>query len=634
MRDSFHNHFVSTYLDTLAELLVDRRPGEVFKKALRLWRRDGFDGCRRAANEIFYNRHAYTHRIRNHERLNEEDRRLIGAEIESFPTKPLISVLMPVYNPRLKWLEAAVESVMGQLYPYWQLCIADDASVDPEVRVFLEKIQCSDERIQVYFRANNGHISEASNSALKMVRGEFVALLDHDDELSELALYMIASVLQEKPDLDLIYSDEDRISESGCRYSPYFKPDWSPDLLLGQNVVSHLGVYRSSRVREVGGFRVGYEGSQDWDLALRVAQNAAPDRIHHIPQVLYHWRAVPGSTAVGIDEKNYAVNAARRLLLDHCRRNGIEASIQQVVGGQFGVRYCLPAPLPMVSVIVASRGSAKVLQCLLENLFLQTHYENIEVVLVGEFSADLDKRRIIDSYSSDHSICVLDREVQFSMSKSINDAVENAVGELICLLDENIEPVDSSWLREMVGQALRPGVGAVGAMLYSADGKIEHAGFLLQPDDVAATPFFGYPKGYAGYGNRARLVQNLSAVSAACMVIKKRIWDHVGGFNHEQLPSVFSDVDLCLRLLQNGLRNVWTPFSELSVSTSRGSYVRGFSARGDAGKAAASYMVVTWGEYLKKDPAFNPNLELVASLPRVVKSPRMLKPWNHSDAGK
>jgi GT2 family glycosyltransferase len=524
--------------------------------------------------------------------------------------RPLLSVLMPVYNAPERWLARAIDSVREQLYDNWELCIADDASPAPHVRPLLERYAAADPRIRVCFRTENGHISAASNSALALVRGTYTALLDHDDEIAPDALAEVVLRLAEHPDADLIYSDEDKIDEQGRRSCPYFKPDYLPDLLTGQNCCSHLSVYRSSLMREIGGFRVGYEGSQDWDLALRLVERSEPSRIHHIPQVLYHWRMISGSTARNVSEKNYSVDAARRALFDHFRRRNIPVDIRPVPGSHWQIVRPLPEPAPLVSVIIPTRNASELLRMCVSSLLARTDYPSLEILIVNNRTDEPDALALLDELRGEPGVRVLDYDAPFNYSAINNHAAKQARGELLCLLNNDIEIVSAGWLREMVSHALRPEIGAVGAMLHYPDQSVQHAGIVLGLGGVANHAFVHQPHGTAGQMNRARLVQNYSAVTAACLVIRRALYEQVGGFDETGLAVAFNDVDFCLRVRSAGYLNLWTPFAELvhHESASRGS--------DDSPEKKARFqrevetMRRRWGPLLDHDPAYNVNLAL------------------------
>lgn len=542
----------------------------------------------------------------------------LRAELEALPAekRPLISILLPVYNPPEQWLVKAIESVRQQLYPHWELCIADDASREPHVRRVLEDYAQRDQRIKVTFRSQNGHISAASNSALELAQGEFVALLDHDDELAARALADVVLALARRPGLEFIYSDEDKIDELGRRFDPYFKPDWNPDLLLGQNYTCHLSVFRTARMRRIGGFRVGFEGSQDWDLVLRFTADVRPEQVCHLPRVLYHWRAIPGSTALVINEKSdYPFIAARKALTEHLAHQGIGAELISVAGHHWRIRHPLPTPAPKVSIIIPTRNAADLLRLGIGSILAKTTYPDFEIIVVNNRSNDPATLAYFDELRG-LGVRVVDYDAPFNFSALNNFAVRAAAGSVLAFLNNDLEVINGDWLEEMVSQAVRPGIGAVGSMLYYPDDTVQHAGVILGltgpagRDGVAGHAFKDAKRGAEGQRNRLRLAQNYSAVTAACLVIRREIFEQVGGFNETDLPVAFNDIDFCLRVRQAGHRNLWTPFAELyhHESASRGAEDTPEKLERFAREAA--YMRRTWGRLLDRDPAYNPNLSL------------------------
>ncbi len=530
---------------------------------------------------------------------------------------PMISVLMPVYNPPERWLRRAIESVRAQTYPHWQLCIADDASTLPHVRKILAACAAQDSRIRIIHRTVNGHISVASNSALELATGEFTALLDHDDELAPHALAEIARVVAARPATRILYSDEDKIDAHGRRYSPYFKPDWNPDLLRGQNYFCHLTAYHTALLRKTGGFRTGYEGAQDWDLALRAVEHVSDDQIVHIPRVLYHWRAIRGSTALGQSQKNYHQDAARKSLESFIARNHLDATAEPVRGGHWRIRYRLPDPAPRVSIIIPTRDRLEFLRPCVESILKKTRYPDYELLIVDNGSVDPATLGYLDALQSNPRIKILRDDGPFNYSALNNRAAARATGTILAFVNNDIDPISPDWLGEMTSLALRPGTGAVGALLYFPDDRVQHAGVILGisgsagATGVAGHAFKDFARGDGGNMNRLRLVQNYSAVTAACLVIRREIFTQVGGFDEAHLPVSFNDVDLCLRVLRAGHRNVWTPFAELYHHESAS---RGADNSPDKKARAAleiAHMRATWGPFLDSDPAYNPNLTLV-----------------------
>ncbi len=546
--------------------------------------------------------------------LTPEGADRIRAKLATLQRRPLISVLMPTYNTPEKWLVAAIESVRRQLYDNWELCIADDASKEPHVRRILERYQKKDPRIKVVIRETNGHISAASNSALALAHGEFIALLDHDDEIRPHALACVALELDAHPEADLVYSDEDKIDENGHRYDHYFKPDWNPDLFLVQNYISHLGVYRTLLVREVGGFRVGYEGSQDWDLAMRVTERTAPDRIRHIPKILYHWRSVPGSTAMLIGAKSYATQAAEKVISEHFVRVGVNATLSPTKGSYWRVHYPLPQPAPRVTLIIPTRNRLAVLRPCVESLLAKTTYPNFELLIVDNDSDDPETLAYLNGLAADDDRARRVRVVrfpgEFNFSAINNFGVSQTDAPVIGLLNNDLEVIHGDWLDEMVSHALRPEIGCVGAKLYYPDDRIQHAGVILGIGGVAAHAWQTHPRGAAGQAHRNLLQQTMSAVTAACLVIRREVFLQVGGLEADRLKVAFNDVDFCLKVRAAGYRNFWTPYAELyhHESASRGQ--EDTLEKRDRFRGEVEYMTTTWGEALQMDPAYNPNLTL------------------------
>ncbi len=539
--------------------------------------------------------------------LYEKDARdpaKLAEAVAALPRRPLLSVLMPVYNPNPAWLAEALDSVLAQTYPDWQLCIADDASPDPAVRSLLDDYARRDARIRVVHRPANGHICASSNDALALADGEFIVLLDHDDLLPPHALYWVAQTLVDHPDCTLIYSDEDKIDSNGQRRDAYFKPDWNPDLLHAQNFISHLGCYRTALVRKLGGFRLGYEGSQDYDLALRVSEQSTPAQIRHLPRVLYHWRVHAGSTSAGNEAKPYTVTAAERALNDHLQRTAQAASAEATPVG-YRVRYALPQPAPRVTLIMPTRDG-RYLRAAVDSLYRHTDYPSWQLLIVDNGSEQPATLAYLAELAASGHARVLRDERPFNYSALNNVAAAQADADILLFINDDIEATHGDWLSEMVSHALRPTVGAVGARLLYPNGSLQHAGVILV-GGVAAHAHAGIPREADGYFGRARLVADFSAVTGACLAIAKSKFDAVGGFD-EQLAVAFNDVDLCLRLQQAGYWNVWTPYSELihHESVSRGQDSTPDKRARYQGEVA--FMKARWGKHLLADPCYSPNL--------------------------
>lgn len=611
---------------SLTSLIQQRGLGKLSSKAYKLWKREGWPGIYQRLAMLG---HGYKQWVRLFDTLHDVDRKAILDHITKLEHKPLISVLMPTCNSSEHWLRQAIDSVRAQLYPCWELCIADDASTATNVHDVLEEYTKLDTRIRVVYREINGHISAASNSALEIAAGEFVALLDHDDVLAEHALYMVALVVNENPGLNLIYSDEDKIDSEGSRHEPYFKPDWNPDLILCQNVISHLGIYRTKIIRDLGGFREGFEGGQDWDLALRVSENTPEHKIYHIPHVLYHWRIHPDSTASNINVKQYAIAAGKRAVIEHLVRCGVEADVlpHPTLIGQWRVRYAPPAPPPLVSIIIPTRNGLDLLKRCIDTLRELTDYPNYELIVVDNQSNDPATLSFLNEKSTSNEIRLCEYNAPFNYSAINNAATLKSRGDILCFLNNDIEITDPGWLTELVSHAIRPGIGAVGARLLYPDGHIQHSGVIVGIGGVAAHIYVGSLVTESGSGGRAILQQNLSAVTGACLVVTRAAFESVKGFESDHLPVGFNDVDFCLKLGELGYKNVWTPYATLihHESASRG--------RDDTPEKRlrfskeAAYMHRRWGNLLLNDPAYNPNLTLDYAYPLPSFPPRIVKPW-------
>jgi len=561
-----------------------------------------------------------------HHELDEEDRPAIAARIAGMAVHPRFSVVLPVYNPALEFLDAAIRSVRDQIYPHWELCIADDASTDPAVRALIERHMAEDPRIKAVFRAENGHIAAASNSGLEIATGTHVGFLDHDDLFSEHALYVMAEALNEHPDAELVYSDHDLVDEFGTRHNPYFKGGWDLDLFYVHNYVCHLAVYRLDRVRAVGGFRLGTHGSQDWDLTLRVIEQIEPRHIHRVPFILYHWRAIAGSTAADPNAKPYSTVAALRALRDHFERIGVKAGVEETAAG-YRVRRPLPDPAPRVSVIVPTKDRLDFLKPCIEGVLTGTDYPGeVEVLIVDNGSTDPDTLAYMEMLERAGRARVQRAPGPFNYAALNNDAVRLTTGTILCFLNNDTEPLERDWLAEMVVQAVRPEVGAVGAKLYYRDGTVQHTGVVTGLGGIAGHHHLGLTRDDPGYYARARAIHAAAAVTGACLVMRRAVFDAVGGFDAENFHVNFNDVDLCLKINAAGYRVLMNPHAELHhyESASRGIYLTPhkkmlLETEGDR-------LWAKWGRSLLEDPFYNPNLSLSHPF-HLAEEPRVVKPW-------
>ena len=531
-----------------------------------------------------------------------------GAEIAQVAEEgPLISILLPVYNPDLGFLEAAIESVMNQVYPRFELCIADDASATPEVRQLLDRYS-GDPRVRVTYRAERGHISRNTSSAAALANGTYLTFLDQDDVLAPLALFWVAAELVQSPGTRLVYSDEDKLNDAGERTDPYFKPDWNYDLLLSQNYLCHMTVIEAGLFRELGGHRAGFEGAQDHDLVLRAVERLQPaEEIRHIPRILYHWRAHAGSTAADLESKPYALEAGRQAIEEHLARIAAPAVVALE-----GIRYRVTyhggntAP-PEVAIIIPTRNQSDLLRACVESILNLTTYPNYHIVIVDNGSDAFEALEYLRQLSTNPRVSVQVDNSPFNFSALNNRAVERTSADLLCLLNNDIEVIEPAWLDELAFNACRNNVGIVGAKLHYTDGRIQHAGVVLGIGGVAGHAHKYYPQNSEGYFSRLNLRQDLSAVTGACLMIRRTTWETVGGLD-ESLQVAFNDVDLCLRVRALGQRIVFTPYARLfhHESVSRGH--EDTPEKQERFKQETELMLSRWQHALHADPAYSPNL--------------------------
>lgn len=532
----------------------------------------------------------------------------IRERIDHLEYKPLISVIVPVYNVDEIWLRKCLDSVLRQYYANWELCIADDASTKEHIKPILKEYAAKDQRIKVIFRPENGHISRTSNSALEIAGGEYIALLDHDDELAPEALYENVLLLNDHRDADVIYSDEDKISVKDERHNPFFKPDWMPDQLMSQMYTCHLSLYRRTLIDRVGGFRVGYEGSQDFDLMLRVAEHT--DRIYHIPKILYHWRTIPTSTASSSSSKDYTQDAGMRALADAIARRNLSAVVEPVQGctNTYNVKY-LPEGNPKVSIIIPTRNMPQILSQCLESIFSKTTYANYEVILIDNGSDDPEIFPLYEKWKmkEPERFKVYSLDIPFNYSRLNNFGVEKASGELLLLLNNDIEVISADWLGDMAGQAMRPEIGAVGAALFYPDDTFQHGGVVLGIGGVAGHSHKHYAANHPGHFNRLTISSNYTAVTAACLMIRKEIYEEVGGLE-ETLQVAFNDVDFCLKVWSRGYNNIWIPSAKLYHYESKSRGYEDTPEKKERFSREYDLIKAKWSDVLENDPAYNPNL--------------------------
>jgi GT2 family glycosyltransferase len=532
--------------------------------------------------------------------LTGRQRRQMQAACRALVDPPQISVLLPVYNVEEVYLQKAVESVRRQIYPHWELCAVDDGSSAAHVRRVLSRYARQDPRIKVAFHERNQGIAAASNSALALSSGEYVALLDHDDELAEHALFRVAEVLTADRGLDMVYTDEDKLEPDGRHVEPFFKPDWSPEYFLACMYTCHLGVYRTALVRDLGGFRSAFDGAQDYDLVLRLTTHTK--RIHHIPEVLYHWRRLPTSTATSGHAKPGASDACRRALESHLADTGRAARVEPgTAPGVHRVRFAL-TERPRVSILIPSAcrpvslaGDTPyyALRCV-ESIRRLTTYDNYEILLLhnspvpSDLAAEL--RRL------DVTASAYDRP--FNWSAVMNLGAQRAEGTQLLFLNDDTEVITPDWIESMLEFGQQPEIGAVGARLLFPDGRLQHAGVAVL-EGIPGHPFYLAPAAEPCYFCSNIVHRNCAAVTGACLLTPADVFRRLGGFD-EELYLNYSDVEYCLRVLKHGLRIVYTPHAQL--------YHHESATQTGAAEEELAAFKERWARDWRADPHYNPNL--------------------------
>jgi len=517
--------------------------------------------------------------------------------IDACEHRPIISLVVPLFDTPEPYLRSMVESVRAQTYPEWELCMADDASGRAEVRSVARGYARDDARIKLVERPERGHISAASNSALALATGEFIALLDHDDTLHPAALERVVQTLNARAESDLVYTDEDKITEAGQRCYPIFKPEWNRVMFMAFNVINHLGVYRKSIIDHIQGFREGYEGSQDYDLALRFLEHTEDARIAHVPQVLYHWRTSEGSVASNPHDKFYAFVSGKKAVREHYERQG-----RQVRVGDAKTAILHKAYFPYIAdehsvTIVILPGTAEAVEEAIQDLVgctLYTRFDIIAGINGGGYARDRCRGVAVRGLDA----------TGLSTAEFCNVAARDAAGRYVVFVSPRLRVRAYAWLDEMVSSATAEDTRVVGGKIYGRRQRILSGGLVLGVgDDLAAPAWAGLREDNFGYCGRARVTQELSAVGIDCLLTDRETLDRLGGFNAAALGERFFDVDYCLHVRRDGGRVVWTPFAEFTTEAETL-----YTEAADAGGAGA-YMRETWGEELDADPHYSPNLD-------------------------
>lgn len=541
----------------------------------------------------------------------EKDLKRMSKEVKDWTFKPLISVVLPVYNAEPEHLEQAVNSVLEQVYPYWELCIADDASTHEKTAEFLNSIK-KDNRIKITYRQENGHIAKCTNTAIDSSTGDYIAFLDQDDMLAPEALFEVVSYLKNNKQVQLLYSDEDKIDHDGKFVHPHFKPEWCKDNLYSRNYIGHLVVVQREFLLKSGKLHEGVDGAQDYDLLLRLTEQTP--NIGHIPKVLYHWRMHQKSSASGKEYKLYAFEAQKKVLDRTYNRLGLDVvnETEERFPGVFHPRYNL-RKYPKVSIIIPSHNKADILEVCLSSIFKKTDYANYEVLVISNNSTEDSFFELIDKYRTQEPDRMRFEEINvpFNFSFLMNRAVERVDSPLIVLLNNDTEIITGDWLTRMAEHALRPEIGAVGVKLLYPNDTIQHAGVIIGLGGPAGHNFIGVSDDNGGYYYQIAASSNYSAVTAACTMVERNKYMEINGFDEEQVIE-FNDVDFCLRLRESGYRNLYLPTVKL--------YHHESLTRGHPHLNKKSYAQhlkdvdrfnKRWKEYIENDPCYSPNLSRV-----------------------
>ena len=536
--------------------------------------------------------------------INEEEFNIIVSDCEELKNRPLISILTPVYNVDPKWLFSCVYSVLSQIYSNWELCLVDDGSTNKDTLAALKQIEKLDPRIKVKYEKTNRGISAATNFALSIADGEFIALLDNDDELTIDSLYEVTKLLNQHKEADFIYSDEDKLDASGIRCEPFFKPDWSLELFRSYSYTCHISVFRKSLVKELGGFNEQFSGAQDYDITLRVIEKT--NNIFHIPKILYHWRKIPGSAADVIDAKGWALTAAKKVLEEHLVRCQLDAEVMksETIPGCFRVRYNIKEH-PLVSILLPTRGQMSgkaddelLFKCI-RSVVSKTDYSNYEIIVGYNNKLDIEIENFLKSFP--HQAVNYKLKGQFNFAHKINFMARHAKGEHLVIFNDDLEVISPEWLSAMLEFSQQKEIGVVGSKLLFPNGRLQHVGMVLGINGYPAHIFHNAKQEYPGYRGDANLIRNYSAVTGAGMMVKKNLFNELHGLD-ENFRIDYNDTDFCMRVIEKGYRNVYTPYSLFYHHESA------VLSEGRLNQKETERFQKRWKKYLINDPYYNPNL--------------------------
>ncbi|MFG5086326.1 glycosyltransferase family 2 protein [Campylobacter lari] len=582
-------------------------PLRIFKKSFARFRRFGYKGMIKRLNREYYpllntcniSRKVYNKWIK----INEKDR----LKTEILPQQFFFSIVMPTYNSNDLFLKQAIKSVLDQTYINYELCIVDDGSTHKKTSNVLKSYE-SHAKIKIIYLDYNQGIAMATNEALVKANGEYIVFLDHDDMLAPNALFELAKMLNGDSNIKFIYSDEDKIDKKNRRFQPYFKSGWNEDLFYSQNYIGHLVCLKKDIIKQVGYLRTECNGAQDYDLLLRCVRYLKKEEIGKIDKILYHWRAYHGSTALSALEKNYTHKAGLNALKYHFKNiKGVEVQ-DGLLPNTYKVCYALPSRLPLVSIIIPTKDRYEILSKCIYSILGKTTYKNYEIIIVNNQSTCMRTLDFFDYLTKKHNnIRIIGYNNSFNYSAINNLAVRNCTSDIVVLLNNDIEIISPKWLEEMVQHLLRKEIGAVGAKLYYSNDTLQHGGVILGIREVAGHSHKYFPREKSGYFMRLKLIQNYSAVTGACLGVRRDVFWEVDGMD-EKLAVAFNDVDFCLKLLKAGYRNLWSPYIEAYHHESLSRGADDTIEKQERMCQEMNIMKEKWGDVLYNDLYYNKNL--------------------------
>jgi glycosyltransferase involved in cell wall biosynthesis len=526
--------------------------------------------------------------------------------LEKCTLKPLISVVVPVYKVACKWLDKCIISVVNQHYYNWELILVDDASGREDLRQLMDKWASEDERIRVYYLQENSGIAGATNFGMKHAKGQFIGLLDHDDELTPDALTWIIWALKQNPEALWLYSDEDLITMNGKCHDPRFKPDFSPEFLLSNMYTCHFRVYASEILNKIGYLRKGFDGSQDHDLALRLSEIVPKENVIHIPRVLYHWREIPGSAATGIGEKPKAPTAGRKAVADALKRRNLKAKVtcHEICPTIYQIKF-EPSKFPKVSIIITAQNALLLTKKSINSVRKHSNYPNFEIIVINNAPKDPEFLKYLKKEQSENKIKVIDYNKSFNPSEMNNIATSSVDSEFVLFMHNDIEIISEEWLEQLVAVTeLDESIAVVGGLLLYPNGIVEHGGIILGLYGTAGHAHKYMLNLYPGYLGRLHSLQEMSGITASLALVRRSCFDNVGGFDSNRYPMLYNDVDLCIRMKNKGYRCIYNPTVRAIHHETKTSSVNSEEL------VYKQRLVSDYAEILYHDPFYNPNLAL------------------------